>query len=536
MRGAVFQGLEILANGLNGINLPAKYEASMKSPCNPRAYIGGTSPGDRNYIYGNGGDGITVQGDRDADYTGNYDNFNITIANNFIGVDPFGRAYGNKGNGVQLQNGRGVTIGGDTPASRNIISGNGSSGILLRFIATCNNTIYSNYIGVNADGSARMGNGGSGVALVNGAGNSTCAGNRIGDPGKGNVIAGNNFGVYISDPSTNGNNVFANMIGTNFSSVAGFGNITAGVGIYFGAKGNNIGGYDSGYGNVISGNAGYGIDIADPGTQDNMVLGNWIGLGADGLSALGNITGICLRNGASGNSIGSEKAAVRNIISGNTSDGIRIGGSGDGTNQNMVYGNFIGWDYKYLSRLGNGGSGIRLDSGSGNTSVLFDEIASTSSTGILVLPGTSGNILQYLSIVWSRQFGALGIDLQNPIGVGCSDGAAGGNQCSPAPSITQVGSTQVGGTSPPSAQVDLYLAASDSIGFGERRTYIGSTIANASGGWVNHLFGQNLCTLYGSPIQLTATSTIAGGTSEFSRNVTLTCKIFLPFVAAWAAL
>jgi titin len=80
--------------------------------------IGGTTPLARNIISGNGGNKVVI--------TGGQHNL---IEGNYIGTDITGtRVFGNQNGGIDIQSGDYNTIGGNTPAARNVISGNGSDG------------------------------------------------------------------------------------------------------------------------------------------------------------------------------------------------------------------------------------------------------------------------------------------------------------------------------------------------------------------------------------------------------------------------
>src|SRR6185295_3742844 len=100
-----------------------------------------------------------------------------------------------------------------------------------------------------------------------------------------------------------------------------------------------VGGASAGARNVISGNTQSGISISNSGANDpagsnnNVVRGNYIGTKADGNSVLSNGTGISLGGSSTGNMIGGDDAAdgatdgvvlARNVIAGNTGDGINI--------------------------------------------------------------------------------------------------------------------------------------------------------------------------------------------------------------------
>ena len=85
--------------------------------------IGGTSLGAGNVISGNSGDGIRIAM---STFLENPEPGNV-IQGNLIGVDPTGtKALGNAVFGIELsQSSPANTIGGVSPAARNVISGNG---------------------------------------------------------------------------------------------------------------------------------------------------------------------------------------------------------------------------------------------------------------------------------------------------------------------------------------------------------------------------------------------------------------------------
>src|SRR5262249_45108787 len=143
-----------------------------------------------------------------------------------------------------------------------------------------------------------------------------------------NVISGNALaGIYLLSAGVN-NTVQNNYIGINAAGSAAVANGRVGVQIQ------NVGNQTP-LGNVISGNAGDGLKLL--GATGNQVRGNIVGLGADGVTTLGNVNGIAIQ--ADGNTIGGPAVSDRNIISGNTNTGVSGGGVG-----NVVRGNYIGTD------------------------------------------------------------------------------------------------------------------------------------------------------------------------------------------------
>ena len=165
------------------------------------------------------------------------------------------------------------------------------------------------------------------------------SGNRIGGGSEAdrNIISGNSgVGIYIGDGAT-ANRIEGNWIGLDSTGAAAMANP---YGILVQSAGNTIGGAGSGAGNIVSGNQD-GIVLWGPSASANQILGNRIGLSASGSSAIGNtFDGIRLENGASGNTLGGASAGLRNVISGNGRDGVRI--TDENSDGNAVLGNWIG--------------------------------------------------------------------------------------------------------------------------------------------------------------------------------------------------
>src|SRR5581483_8062195 len=148
-----------------------------------------------------------------------------------------------------------------------------------------------------------------------------------------NVIAGNGVGVELANGGTQLNIVESNFIGVNATG-ARIAN-TNGVYVHGGATSNTVGGSSSGAGNVISGNSGYGVWIGDAGTSSNTVRYNRIGTDATAMTAIGNsVDGVLVANGATSNGI------RNNVISGNRGAGVHL--SDATTEFNAVTSIFIG--------------------------------------------------------------------------------------------------------------------------------------------------------------------------------------------------
>ncbi|MGB0383470.1 MAG: beta strand repeat-containing protein [Ardenticatenaceae bacterium] len=253
------------------------------------------------------------------------------VLGNYIGTDAIGMTSLGNETGVLINKAISNTIGGETEGARNLISGNILAGVALQDEETRGNRVQGNYIGTNVTGTTSLSNL-YGVLIRFSAQDNIV--------GSGNLISGNHIGVLIEDEETTGNQVQGNYIGTDVMGTAPLSN-SFGIGIMGGAQENVIGGAKL-LRNVISGND-VGIQIQDVGTSDNQVQGNHIGLNVTStVSLANNLAGIVISAGAQANVIGGKTEDTRNVISGNTGRGIQI--QKTGTKDNWVLGNYIGTD------------------------------------------------------------------------------------------------------------------------------------------------------------------------------------------------
>ncbi len=266
--------------------------------------IGGTDPGQLNVISFNH-HGITVAGDLVE---------GALIQGNFIGT--FQNALGCAGNrhkGIHAGNiGAGsITIGGTTPAARNVTSCNVEAGIWVEDSPGI--LVQGNYAGLGLAGGTPLPNN-EGIRLLNTS--STTIGGTT--PGARNIISGNTqAGVNIAGGELN--TVAGNFIGTDVNGNSPVPNLT-GVAITAGAL-NNVIGVASG-GNVISGNTREGVLIFD--ATANWVSNNLIGLAADGTSPLGNGRDGVQIDEATANLVGGVSPSFQNTIAFNGRSGIQI--------------------------------------------------------------------------------------------------------------------------------------------------------------------------------------------------------------------
>ena len=318
-------------------------------------------------------------------------------------------------------------------------------------------------------------------------------GNVIGgnSPGKRNVISHNsNGGVAIHDNGSDNNMIIGNYIGTDASGAATLGNSSRGVSLSSNAKGNLIGGNAPGERNIISGNWDWGVSF-DNSATNNTVAGNYIGLNAAGTAALGNMSGgIGSWNGPQQNKI------VGNVVSGNNSDGIHF----NNAHRNLIVGNYVGTDPTGETGIPNIGQGISFCCGAqgnvvgGTAPGQANVIAYNRYSGINVSSVNSvGNTLSR-NVIFSHT--SQGIDNNG-----------GGNNEFPPPVLTNIVATSVTGISAsPNLTIEIFSDNAD-----EGRIYEGTSISDGSGAFTLSKPGG-----FQGPY-LTATSTDAdGNTSELS--------------------
>ncbi len=388
--GAHFTGAGATGNSFSGcyIGTNADGTSAVQNPVGvlieagaQNNLIGGPTAALRNVISGNQYQGVVM---RDSGTANNF------AQGNYIGLNAAGTAALPNGNaGIYIFAGaHGNTIGGAFPGARNVISGNSNQGIAISDAGTSANLVAGNYIGLNATGAAAVANSFAGVEIYGGATGNTIGGTSVAAR---NVISGNSpQGIAISGTGSTSNVALGNYIGTNFSGASAVPNGYSGVGIFNGASNNTIGGTVAGAGNLISGNSAQGVYLSDAGTNSNVVAGNLIGTTAAGMTALANsYAGVEISNGAQLNLIGGFTAGARNILSGNSSQGVLLGQAG--TSNNRVAGNYIGTNFTGTAALPNGFPGVDISGGASANTIGGAEVGA----GNVI----SGNNYRGLSVV-----------------------------------------------------------------------------------------------------------------------------------------
>ncbi|WP_161602412.1 beta strand repeat-containing protein [Tautonia marina] len=325
---------------------------------------------------------------------------NVVVQGNFIGTDRSGLVamrdenLGVDGHGVQIVGGSGHTLGGLTANLGNLISGNGINGVEVR--SGNANLIAANRIGTAVDGVNPLRNEFLGVRLHQASVNNTIGGANT-TPfvlSAGNLIAHNGGdGIRIQGPGTTGNLVAGNFVGVDVTGTIALENIDTGIEIN-NATFNTIGGTGPGLGNLISGNRGDGILLANAGAANNTIQGNRIGTNALGTAAIPNQEDGIEVNGGLNNTIGGAAAGAGNLISGNGSDGIELERASSG---NVVQGNLIGTNANGSSAVPNTENGVRLNAGLVNVGGTPQFLGAVSNTigGVNAASGvrTAGNLI-----------------------------------------------------------------------------------------------------------------------------------------------
>ncbi|MBK9315429.1 MAG: hypothetical protein IPM55_14490 [Acidobacteria bacterium] len=286
---------------------------------------------------------------------------------------------------------------------------------------------------------------------------------------RGLVINGFTNGILIRGPNGFRNNIFGNFIGCDPTGMSPAPNTFAGVNILDGSFSNVIGDQNFANRNLIGGNNGAGVIIQSVNTIRNFVLGNFIGLAADGASNLGNTAGT------------------------------------------------------------NPGFGVLIGYGATEAFISNNVIAFNADAGVAVATDASAPapIDNWMTVNAIYSNGDLGIDLDND-GVTSNDVGdtdAGPNNLQNYPVIDAVTATGVTGSinSTPNSlfRIEFYAnSVCDPSGHGQGEFFLGAldfgsaVLTDGSG---NASFNFSLTPIPGKPfITATATNNATGNTSEFS--------------------
>lgn len=236
----------------------------------------------------------------------------------------------------------GIKIQGEDSVVRGLSIGHFSNGIEIWANGV---QVECNHIGLRADGVTSMPNRTRGVSSL--AKHSVVIGGDNNHAQRNVISANGSTGVRITAFRYSGepvydevNQIANNYIGTTSDGMTPLGNGT-GIELFGFTEGAVlIGGETELARNVISGNNEWGIDLFAGYSQ---ILGNWIGVGADGTTAVSNRwDGIYVSSGSKYNQIGGVLSGEANIIAHNWESGIVVHGEDNGfTYSNSMRGNVL---------------------------------------------------------------------------------------------------------------------------------------------------------------------------------------------------
>jgi CSLREA domain-containing protein len=387
------------------------------------------------------------------------DSANNRVEGCYIGTDPTGTTvtgYGNSDFGVViagLTTNGGNTIGGPSPAQRNVIAG--SAGISRGgvTILTSDNVVQGNYIGTNAAGTAGLGGQYYGIDIRQGFRN-VIGGSGAGE---GNLIAGHTSGGGVKigplgtpTGNTGNNRVRGNRIGLNAAGTAA---LPDQVGVWiFNSNSDAIGGTAQGEGNaIVSSNTGIDLDpnLTQVGTT---IQGNRVGTDATGSTALQTNTALLVGDKATSVLVGGTSSTTPNgpctgacnVLSGSFQAILR--GSG-----NTIQGNFLGVNQAGTGSLVSNTNGVFV-SGSQNTIGGTSVAARNVSMGFHSIHGGSGNVFQgnYVGIksdgsaaLAGSGAGLQGVSVSGANTVGGTAGITPGGPCTGACNVISAGNIGV---------------------------------------------------------------------------------------------
>lgn len=439
-----------------------------------------------------------------------YGSANSTVSGSYIGTDETGSTIMGNDIGLEFISGsNNSTIGGTTPAERNIISGNLHIGIRLLDVEYC--SVKGCIIGLNREGIDSLPNY-DGMSMEGAVRYCTIGGTS---PEERNIISGNtDYGLPLFGAGATQNVIIGNYIGTDITGTQPIGN-TYGVLFDDGSYSNRVGGDTDAERNIISGNVGYGVFFYNNGTNNNLLKNNFIGTDYTGRHAVANTAGIII------DGISYKNIMDGNIISGNTQVGIGINITA--SDSNVIVRNYIGVDVDG-NPLGNGLDGIRISQGPKKTIIggspeEANIIANNGGCGVYI---TNDNCTQ--NLISCNSFynnGGLAIDLFEP-GVTPNDDLdedSGANEKLNFPTIRQItmedGTMRIDGNldvmHPEFHKIEIYKAAPDPSGFGEGLQYICTVSPCVRGAWNAYIndFDEN-------DLFTTLTIDPENNTSEFS--------------------
>jgi len=199
--------------------------------------------------------------------------------------------------------------------------------------------------------------------------------------------------IVVAGSDATNNAIVGNFVGTNAAGTYATSpriSQSDGVTVESSASRNRIGGVLPQDRNVVVGNAWRGINLFGPGTVNNEVKGNIVGLTPQGTvlgvttsgERLGNgLHNVDLQFGASDNVVGGLEAGARNVISVAGEVGVEVSHNTT-TQRNIIVGNCIGTGVDCQSPRPNGTFGVRVKDGVTGTVVTNNVITHNAQGGV----------------------------------------------------------------------------------------------------------------------------------------------------------
>ena len=433
---------------------------------------------------------------------------------NWVGTDRSGRAAApNRRGGIGVVEGAREAIVGDSCEScGNRLAGNSTRGrtghgLVVGGAGSSAAQVVNNTIGLGADGTALPND--DGVLIVDGGWA------KIGGTGlnERNLISGNRVaGIELRDAGGTTMRIEGNWIGLAPGGAATAGND---VGLFIhgvrdGTARVIVGGLQAANRNVISGNR-VGLAL-ERGARAIAVIGNWIGLSADGATPLANAEdAVSVLRGTRHITIGGSTVAQGNYIV-SAANGVTVEGAEGVSIQNNGIG--VMPDGSLVGNL----AGITLRNGARETIVRHNRIGGSAAAAVLLLHGNTVRNLVSRNLFLGNPGIAIDLGGDGPTANDPGDADTGPNGRLNAPVILAAGLERVHGTAPPGATVELYAVGApgfpqvDQSGFGPGGRHLGATVANAAGEW--SLEAEVAPSAPVSAIAIDAD----GNTSEFAAN------------------
>ena len=389
------------------------------------------------------------------------------ILGNIVGLDATGTQPAGNTAGIAFHSSQNNIVGSLQAGMNNIISANHQEGINLCSHISEGNQFIGNYIGTDISGMNALGNAGPAIWIECGATNTLV---------KGNLISGNGAGIVIWDHDSDFNVIIGNRIGVTADGMQSLPNGSTAIGIG-GPAYTRIGGTAPGEGNLI----GTGeLRVGGLLRGDTRIVGNLVGLNAAGTAVLPPAGGIILSE-ATRTIVGGATPAEANYIITDRHFSLDVRAT-----QNTIIGNYFGLGVDGVTPLTTANFQI-LSLRDGN---LFqgNHIAHANSMGVWLEKAQSNTL--------RRNF-----IYNNNLGIGLGNGAN-GLLLPPAITLTSSGGS---GTTCPHCTVELFLDAGN-----QGRYFLESLTADANGAFS---FPAR-CPLPYANLNATTTD-LLGNTSEF---------------------